>query len=396
MVSAFHRFSANGLETEKSAGHLHAIHKTGGYRHVPTRSPLISLLVTLACAPKPVAVDARPSVDPATQPILPASVAPVYATGHALPKDELVAQVALGFAWDESLSGAAAALALDDNALGIERAQYAAYRAGYPYPIRVVSTGSVPAGTHPDALVRTLHTVMQQTDRLGLARVRSDATDRWVALVSSPHGKLEPFAREQNIGADLAVRTDVPGTWMAVSPSGRIKSGPNPGTISLDEEGEWWVEVDGTERMVAAIPVYVGMPTPTGTVIDLPGAEFPGPVEAADEALLLVSDVREAFSMPRLRDDGTLETLAQYPLSLILSEAWDRAEGEARLQAAGFTGGPVGQVQCRGGTVAACVDSMLRSGRERAVLLNPGFRIGGAAAQVSTDGVTVVVNMAAE
>ncbi|MEC8191796.1 MAG: hypothetical protein VX944_10910 [Myxococcota bacterium] len=357
---------------------------------------MIPLLMTLACAPKPPAAIDVPVVDPGTQPILPASMAPVYATGHALPKDELVAQVALGLAWDESLSGAAAALALSDQALGIERAQYAAFRAGYPYLVRIVSSGSVPAGTHPDALVRTLHTVMNKTDRLGLARVRSDAVDRWVALVSSPNGALEPFEREQALGAELTLSMDVPGTWMAVSPSGRVQSGPVPGAVSLDEEGEWWLELDGIDRTVSALPVYVGMPTPTGTVIELPGDEFAGPVEAADEAMLLVSDVREAFSMARLRDDGTLETLAQYPLNLLLSNDWDRESGEVRLQGAGFTGGPVGQIQCQGTTVATCVDSMLRSGRERAILLNPSFRIGGAAAQVSTNGVAIVVNMATE
>jgi hypothetical protein len=42
------------------------------------------------------------------------------------------------------------------------------------------------------------------------------------------------------------------------------------------------------------------------------------------------------------------------------------------------------------------VDAMLRSGREREHLLNPSFRIGGAAAQVSTEGVSLVVNMASE
>lgn len=357
---------------------------------------MIPFLLLLACAPKQGDASDPVAVEPGVQPILPATEAPVYATGHALPKDELVAQVALGFAWDEALSGAAAAVGMSDQALGIERAQYAAYRAGYPYPVRVISSGSVPAGTHPDALVRTLHTVMGKTDRLGLARVRSDASDRWVALVSSPYATVAPFSREQDVDATLELKMDAPGTWMAVSPSGRVQSGPNPGSVVLNEEGEWWVELDGVQKTIAALPVYVGMPTPKGTVIDLPGADFAGPVEAADEALLLVSEVREAFSMARLRDDGTLETLAQYPLNLLLAGDWDRAAGESRLQGAGFTGGPVGQVQCQGVTVAVCVDSMLRSGRERTVLLNPAFRIGGAAAQVSTDGVTVVVNMATE
>ena len=83
-------------------------------------------------------------------------------------------------------------------------------------------------------------------------------------------------------------------------------------------------------------------------------------------------------------------------MSLLLAQQWDRTTGVERLHAAGFMGGPVGQVQCQGSTVAACVDRMLRSGRERQFVLNPAYRIGGAAAQVSTDGVTIVLNMASE
>ena len=357
---------------------------------------LISLLLALACAPKQSSAVDVPAMDSEIQPVLPAVEAPVYAVGNALPKDELVAQVALGLAWDEGLSGAAAALGLSDLPLGLERAQFAAHRAGYPYLVRIASSGEVPAGTHPDALVRTLHSVMGKTDRLGLARVRTGTNDRWVALVSSPIDAVHPFAREQALGASVQLRTVGPGTWMAVSPAGAVQSGVMPGEVTLDEEGEWWVEIDGVEHTVAAVPVYVGMRTPKEPVLNFPGRVFDGPVAAADEALFLVSEVREAFSMTRLRDDGTLETLAQYPLSLLLSDAWDRDEGHSRLQAAGFMGGPVGQVQCHGPSVASCVDMMLRSGREREHLLNPAFRIGGAAAQVSTDGVTIVVNMATE
>lgn len=357
---------------------------------------MFALIVALACAPKQPEAIELPAVDPGMQPILPAAEAPVYATGHSLPKDELVAQVALGFLWDEGLSGAAVSLGLSGEAFGIERAQYAAHRSGYPYPVRVASSGVVPAGTHPDALVRTLHTVMGKTDRLGLARVRTGESDRWVALVSSPVASLEPFSREQSFDATLDLAIDSIGTWMAVSPSGVVQSGTMPGSVHLNEEGEWWVEVDGAETTIAALPVYVGMKTPKSELLKLPGREFSGPVEAADEAMLLVSEIREAFSMARLRDDGTLETLAQHPLNLLLAGDWDRQSGASRLQAAGFTGGPVGQVQCNGATVAACIDSMLRSGREREQLLNPAFRIGGASAQVSTDGVTIVVNMATE
>jgi len=354
------------------------------------------LMLVMACGPKkPAEVDPIP-VESMANPIVPALEAPMYGARTTLPKDDLVAQVALGMVWDEALSGAAAALALTDAVPSLEAAQHAAHRAGYPYPVRVVSSGSVAAGRHPDALLRTLHKVMQKTDSLGLSRVRLGLNDRWVALISRPMDSLESFHREQPIGAEIQIKTAGSGTWMAVSPSGTVKSGRIPASLTLEEEGEWWLEVDGVRDTVAAIPIFVGMRTPPSPLIDLPGDTFAGPVAAADEALLLVSSIREAFSMPTLRDDGTLETLAQYPLDLLLSEQWDRTTGLGRLQAAGFLGGPVGQVQCQGVTVAACVDTMLRSGREREWLLNPAFRIGGAAAQVSTDGVTIVVNMASE
>lgn len=357
---------------------------------------MLPLMFALACAPKIAEGPIEPMVDPAMQPILPAMEADVYASGHTLPRDVLVAQVALGLGWDESLSGAAAALGLGDGEVTLERAQHAAHRSGFPYPVRIVSSGRVIAGSHPDALLRTLHSVMRKKDRLGLARVRKGESDRWVALIASPVDELGAFAREQKLGSALQIRTVGPSTWMLVSPSGEIKAGSSPSAPTLDEEGEWWLEVDGVEQTVAALPVYVNMPPPKDVLIDLPGREFTGPVVAADEALLLISDVREAFSMARLRDDGTLHTLAQYPLELLLGQQWDRDSAHGRLHAAGFSGGPVGQVQCQGPTVAACIDTMVRSSRERELVLNPSFRIAGAAAQVSTDGVTIVVNMATE
>jgi hypothetical protein len=357
---------------------------------------VLILMLALGCAPKIVDGPVEPVVDPAMQPILPAMEADVYASGHSLPRDVLVAQVALGFGWDESLSGAAAALGLGDVEVSLERAHHAAHRSGFPYPVRVVSSGRVVAGSHPDALLRTLHSVMRKKDRLGLARVRKGESDRWVALIASPVDELRAISREQKLDAALEIRTVGPSTWMLVSPSGQIQAGSTPSNPTLDEEGEWWLEVDGVEQTIAALPLYVNMSPPKDVLIDLPGRTFAGPVVAADEALLLISDVREAFSMARLRDDGTLQTLAQYPLELLLAQQWERDSAHGRLHAAGFTGGPVGQVQCQGPTVAACIDTMVRSSRERELVLNPSFRIGGAAAQVSTDGVTIVVNMASE
>ena len=362
----------------------------------PLETPVLLMWMALACAPKKPVEPVQPDPSTLAQPILPATSAPVYTTKQTLPADDLVAQVALGLVWDEALSGAAAALGLGGEGVTLEAAQHTAHRAGYPYPVRVVSSGLVPAGQHPDALLRTLHKVLDKTDHLGLARVRVGVHDKWVALIASPVDTLQPFAREQAIGAVVDLRTVGPGTWMAISPSGTTHTGQLPSQLTLDEAGEWWLEVDGMHETIAALPIYVDMGTPPESLIVLPGDEFAGPVAAADEAMILVSSVREAFSMPGLQDDGTLETLAQYPLSLLLAQQWDRTTGIDRLHAAGFIGGPVGQIQCQGATVAACIDGMMRSARERQHLLNPAFRIGGAAAQVSTEGVTIVLNMASE
>lgn len=382
--------------TNKLNGPLDDYEARGGYRRCVAFGALVlTLLLALSCAPK-----SGPVVGSTTDVVpigpLPAVEALMYTTGHTLPKDDLVAQVALGMNWEEGLSGAAAALAIDSTDITLERAQHAAHRAGYPYPVRVVSSGLMDVGAYPEALVRTLNTVRRQGDHIGLVRARDGNSDKWVALVASPVDMLKPFAREQKVGAKLEIQTSGPSTWMLVSPSGVVTSDQTPDTLLLDEQGEWWLEVDGVSDTIAAIPLYVGMRTPPGPVIELPGRVIEGPADAALEALTLVSEARDAFNVPRLREDATLETLAQYPLELLLSEQWDRESGHVRLQAAGFVGGPVGQIHCQASTVAACVDGMLRSGREREYLLNPDFRVGGAAAQVATDGVTVVVNMASE
>lgn len=356
---------------------------------------VIGLWIALACAPKH--EEPAVAVGPDTSPIVPALSAPVYATGHTLPKDPLVAQVGLGLRWDEGLSGAAAALALaTDQTPNVENAQYAAYRAGYPYPIRALSVGQVASGAYPEGLATTLRNIVGKADALGLARVRTGDKDRWVALVSSPRGALRPINREHPVGQTVEIRTDVPGSWAVVSPTGVAHTGEIPGAIELSEQGEWWLEVHGPEGLVVSLPLYAGMTTPPGSVLDLPGPVAAGPSEAVVEAFERLNTVRKAFSLHGIREDGTLATLAEYPLEQVLVGDWDAASGKARLQAAGFVGGPVAQVKCTGNTVSICLDNLLRSGIGREVLLDPDYRIGGAATQVATDGVTLLLNLASE
>ena len=66
-------------------------------------------LTLLSCAPKELP---PPPLPPA--PILPAPDGEFYATGTSEPRDPLIAQaVSVGLPWQESLSGAATALALE-------------------------------------------------------------------------------------------------------------------------------------------------------------------------------------------------------------------------------------------------------------------------------------------
>jgi hypothetical protein len=100
--------------------------------------------------------------------------------------------------------------------------------------------------------------------------------------------------------------------------------------------------------------------------------------------------------MPALSVDSTLTTLADWPLEQLVSGTWKRDEGEKRLLAAGFVGGPVAQLACSEATVTDCVDGWLRKPRDRARVLDPGFRVCGIAVQVRTDGITAVLNLASD
>ena len=218
---------------------------------------MLPLMLAFACASKTPDGPVEAVVDPAMQPVLPAMEADVYTAVQTLPRDSLVAQVALGMRWDESLSGAAAALGLDDIEVTLERAQHAAHRSGYPYPVRVVSSGRVWAGTHPDALVRTLHKILGKEDHLGLSRVRRGEQDRWVALISSPVDQLRPLQRKQEMGATPEIRTAGPSTWMLVSPSGAVKAGSTPSVLTPQHPKTATVTVSptsGTQEKAKLIP----------------------------------------------------------------------------------------------------------------------------------------------
>lgn len=356
------------------------------------RPHLMLFLTLLSCAPKELP---PPPLPPA--PILPAPDGEFYATGSSEPRDPLIAQaVSVGLPWQESLSGAATALALEQPfAPELSNARWAAVRSGYPHPVRSLLVGTARQDNTPDILLTELQRLLVSGDQIGLVRARSGGSDRWVALIGRPRVTIGAFHRELPLGASLSLETDAE-AWRLLSPSSVVTSGPMSVEPILSEPGEWWLELTRRGSTVLSVPLHVDMDTPPAPILTLPGEPTPSPTEAVALAYELVNSIRDAFDLTHLQTDPTLETLAGYPLELSLAGTWDQERGEARLRAAGFVGGPVGQLTCEGRTVAVCIDSLMWSIDERSVLLNPGLRLAGAQAQVTTGGISMVLNAASE
>ena len=363
---------------------------------------LMGLLVCLGCGPKH---GSKLSVDPSVAPKIPSPYGMVYTKGESAPKDPVVASVVdQGMVWVESLSGAAGALAMDEERPPtIEGARWAAARAGYPHPVVQMIKGDVGPGVFPHELVPHIQQLLMEGDEVGLVRARTQEGDRWVALVGRPGGEIQPFPREIALNGKLGLRAVVAGAVepsgqaVLVSPTGVLTYEQIPTSLTLDEPGEWWVEIsspDGTLMM--SVPVYVEMNTPTAPVLDLPGEDVVDPTEAVDLALSLINEVRDTFSLHHLAMDGALNALAEHPLQLALDGDWDPSVGEARLRGAGFVGGPAYQVTCEGNTVASCLYSLMAHPLGRAALLNPQVHVAGASAQVTTEGVLMVLNLASQ
>ena len=256
--------------------------------------------------------------------------------------------------------------------------------------------GQVPQDTTPDALIAELQRTMNSGDQLGLVRARAGGSDRWVALVGQPQMPISAFPRELALGSELELGVSDGTTWRLLTPSGSLLEGVSPQKPILGEAGEWWLELSRGTRTVMSVPLYVDMPTPPATILSLPGDPSPRPAEAVALGYELIQTIRETFDLTLMQPDSTLETLAQYPLQQALAGDWNRTEGLARLRGAGFVGGPIGQVHCEARTVALCIDDLLWQFDDRRALLDPGLRVIGADAQVTTSGISMVFNMASE
>ena len=349
------------------------------------------LLLGLACGAKsPTSVEGPlPSI-----PKIPAPQAVRYTVGLDTPKDFLVNQMVRDLPWSESLSGAAAEIALKvvGRPIRLQDAQWAAIRAGYPYPIDQIIVGDVDIDQFP----KDLHKMLQTTSatRLGVVRVRMGTMDRWVVLLSNDGPLTEGFSRELSVGAELTVEGE--GEYSLLTPTGTVQQGQLPFKQSMDA-GEWWFEVTSTKGGMS-VPVYVGEGTPVHPlfITDEIGLEIAEPDRLEEEAFILIEEMRERQGLVSVFEDSSLlESFSEQALESVLNGTWNRDEGIQLLEKVGFVGGPVYQIACQGDSVYACLDELSWTIEGRRALLDPDIRSIGMTVYVQTNGVVMVINLSA-
>ena len=352
---------------------------------------MMMIILGLACGPKNQVSKTGPLP---SIPKIPAPQAVRYSVDLDTPKDFLVAQMVRDLPWSESLSGAAAEIALKvvDRPIRLQDAQWAAIRAGYPYPVEQIIVGDVDVDRFPKDLQKILQTT--SATRIGVVRVRKGSMDRWVVLFSKDGPLTEGFSRELDVGAELVVEGE--GQYSLLTPSGSIQQGDLPFQQNMDA-GAWWLEVTSNKGIVS-VPVYVGEGTPVHPLFmtEDVGLEIDQPDQLEEEAFILIEEMRERQGLVSVFEDSSLlESFAEQALESVLNGTWNHTESIQLLEKVGFVGGPVYQVTCQGESVYVCLDTLSWTIKGRQALLDPGIRSIGLTAHVETNGIVMVINLSA-
>jgi hypothetical protein len=317
------------------------------------------ILFLLACAHRP--TEAQLSAPPS----LPPPQSKVFSRVAATPTDPAVARLVPTTRWDAALAGAAGGLGLEAS-LGIVSFQpweirEAAWRAGYPIPVRQARSWSTPVGGEPPAeLLEWLATVDEHTE-IGLVRARSPEGDAWVALAATPRVSLPPVPREARVGAEVRF-PPIPGATVVWSdPVGGLAEASLAAdkVIGLHTPGCWLFDVRDAEGVAARFPVWVGMAAPDLRLYALP--ELPG--DPAVRAEVLLAEVRALGSRPAWTRDATLDLLAARRLN-----EPDAPLGPA-LAKLGYDAEHAGSFSCEAPTLEACLDQILWRPEGRRVVL---------------------------
>ncbi len=353
--------------------------------------PVLPLILLVACgAERALGPDELEALAVAP-PRLPAPEAPVYATHLGRPSDAFVSQVLGELPWEEALSGAAGALGVD-AAGGHEpdawSARWAALRAGYPYPIEAFALESVPEGAIGQRVIDGLVQQARPGDHVGLVRVRGGNGDVWVGLIGSPRIALEPVPRGLPVGAELKLEAAGGAGALEialVSPSGGLEtSALFPGWgITLDEEGEYWVEISDGVGVAASFPVSAGTVPDSAPPLAAHHHLASEPEALELSAWELLEAVRVHYGWDPPVGDPILGPVARAHLDDHMGH-----DGPRSGDFAGEPGSCRGSLSCgllEGAGVESCFQQWLVDPKARSPLIDPRCSVAGMATGVQDD-----------
>ena len=335
----------------------------------------------------------KQSSDPLSTPILPAPEAPVYALGVQHSKDPLVHRASAGLPWQESLSGAAAAVGLmKKNERNLNNAKWAGVIAGYPYEIHELILGAYPIGQYPKELPNLIASRIQDGMHLGMSRIRTSYDDLWVVLIGEGGPTLPPFSREYDLNDEFHIE----GAGMLfrlMYPNGNIVVSREMMTQGLDLEGEYWLEIIYGNNVISAVPLYVNMNTPPTNLFTIYDEPLMTPAESKNDFLHQLNIMRHIEDLPPFSIDPTLDMLSKSPVKEYLDGIWSRSSGEDFIKNTGYFVGEPRQFICDADGITACLDQLTWQMESRSTLLNPNYVLVGIDMQVSTDGIIAVLNL---
>ena len=321
------------------------------------RSVSTLLLLGGACA------TTRPArVDPSVTPMLPSPRGDLYTRAPGMPNDPLVASVAGGLPWDETLSGVATAVALAHVAkepVDACRVRWMAVLAGYPYPVRGWRTADAALGEVPEPLLAEARAQAARRVDVGLVRARDGEVDRWVLVVGERTADLPPIPREVPVGDTVTLGA---GSWVVSDALGELRAAE--GTFVADTPGEWLVAARAGATTLAAFPIYVGETSPKAPPLGC----LAGTGDAASRADTALVGLRATYAFPAVARDPALDSVARARLrAYAAGETLPNARDQ--LRAAGVIGVPVAAGACRAATVEACLAAMWWSPEDRGALV---------------------------
>ena len=355
---------------------------------------MIYVLMLLAgCTKAPTILS---TVDWEATPRLPSPSAGTYARVQSDPPDPGVRQVLGGRNWDESLGGAAAGIALSlvhrRGQLTAPEVREAAWRAGWPYPVRSVHTAGASSGSPaPQKVKEQLAKIPEEAD-VGLVRARSDLDkqDIWVLLSSIPRKDIGVFPRQLGQGGRIMLPTFDGVQFAVADPAGNLYEGHLSVGWSIEAtiDGEWLIEMSDQEGVLARFPIYVNMVPPQLSLLS--AGEPPGNAQvAANQVQEVLSRVRDAYGLR----PSQVDTLLQNAVRWAQSEPSLTATSIGRR--VGFEDGNLWRYDCTKATVELCLDPLVWDPRVRPYLLASSLLLG-VGADIAPNGVHVTVLLGTE